>query len=179
MRSSWVFQDIVILTLFRVQQGERNNLMCYRAMFHWIHMLLTPVMICKKYVWSRYMTICEWDSGELVTYSVASWVMLLKVNGASVLMLLLLRSLCIFRHIQANTHTRRTYHICACYLSKQGHCNVCIFCLRLCERYAHQWQLLQACELLGHRCQHVTLQVPVEWSNETHGVRFTNYYCLL
>lgn len=37
---------------------------------------------------------------------------------------------------------------------------VCVFCSRLCEWYIHQWQLLQACQLLGHRCQHITLQVP-------------------
>lgn len=43
----------------------------------------------------------------MVTYSVASWVMLLKVNGASVLMLLLLRSLYIYRHIQTHTHAER------------------------------------------------------------------------
>lgn len=38
---------------------------------------------------------------------------------------------------------------------------LCVFCSRLCEWYIHQRQLLQGCQLLGHRCQHITLQVTV------------------
>lgn len=43
----------------------------------------------------------------MVTYSVASWVMLLKVNAANVLMLLLLRSL--YEHMHTQTHNINTY----------------------------------------------------------------------
>lgn len=91
------------------------------------------------------------------TYSVASWVMLLKVKGARVLMLLLLRSLCTHkRTVNAHRQAELATSICVIGPNKDAVCGVWS---RLRGWYIHQWQLLHACELLGHRCQHIPLQV--------------------
>lgn len=92
-----------------------------------------------------------------VTYSVASWVMLLKVKGARVLMLLLLRSLCTYkRTVNAHRHAEPATSICITCPNKDAACG---FCSRLRRWYIHQWQMLHACKLLGHRFQHIPLQV--------------------
>lgn len=98
-------------------------------------------------------------SVTMATYSVASWVMLLKVYGASVLMLLLLRSLRGNNNtVNAHKHTHRTYCMQQRRQTVQAN-DIWVLFSRLHERHIHQWQLLQSCQLLGHRCQHITLQV--------------------
>lgn len=95
------------------------------------------------------------------TYSVASWVMLLKVKGARVLMLLLLRSLCTHKcTVNAHRHAELATSMHVICPNKDA---VCGFCSRLRGWYIHQWQLLHACELLGHRCQHIPLQVTAKY----------------
>ena len=82
----------------------------------------------------------------MVTHSVASWVMLLKVYGLNVLMLLLLRSLCgheaYGKHTHTDTqhthtHTHNILHICMLgfffvFFLNSLHKGT-VFCSRLCE----------------------------------------------
>lgn len=113
----------------------------------------------------------------MVTYSVASCVMLLKVNGANVLMLLLLRSLrgckrTVSAHGQTNSRTLCIYACSASRPPALGRPRRSL-CSRSNESYVHQRQLLQGCQLLGHRCQHVTLQVSARKRDSVNG---TGYY---
>ena len=102
--------------------------------------------------------------------------MLLKVYGASVLMLLLLRSLRRYKHT-IKAHGRMQcilYTYVIRFLDSLHKDFACIFCSRFPELYIHQGQLLQGCQFLGHRCQHITLQVTerketkvMQWKEDT------------
>lgn len=90
-----------------------------------------------------------WSEFSLVTHSVASWVMLLKVKGATVLMLLLLKSLSTNTVESATSQQGGPVSLAACWGGMEGR-----------RGYIHQGELLQGGQLLRNRRQLVPLQVP-------------------